>query len=133
MPAILKATRPKTVLFVEDDKGLQASLSTVASAQGWEVRGCLSAEKALGVAAEFKPTVIFLDVFFPDGDGRTILAALRADEELHDSQVVLMTGDWTSASRQASIDHQADDYLAKPFSLEEFVACLDERYRQANL
>ena len=133
MPGTLKFTRPKTVLLVEDDKGLQTSLYTVARSMGWDVRGCLSAEKALGVAAEFKPTVIFLDVFFPDGDGRAILAALRADEVLHDCQVVLMTGDWTSASRQASIDHEADDYLAKPFSLEEFVACLDERYRQANL
>ncbi len=133
MPGIEKAIRPKTVLLIEDDKGLQASLSTVAHTLGWDVRGCLSAEKALEAAAKFNPTVIFLDVFFPDGDGRAILAGLRAHEVLHDCQVVLMTGDWTGASRQAAVDHEADDYLAKPFSLEEFVTCLNERYRQANL
>jgi DNA-binding response OmpR family regulator len=58
---------------------------------------------------------------------------MRSDEALRDCQFVMMTGDWVGASRQTSVEYEADDYLAKPFNVEEFTACLDERYRQANL
>jgi len=130
---LLMNSRPKTLLLVEDDDGLSTTLVAVAEALGYEVRTCDSAKDAIEMAAAFKPTLVFSDVHLQKGDGRTVLTALRADEVLRDCQVVLMTGDWVGASRQESIDAQADDYLAKPFSVEEFIACLNERYRQANL
>lgn len=125
--------RPKTLLLIEDDAGLMATLLAVAEALGFEVRSCESAKEAVELAAAFKPTVVFCDVHLPKGDGRAVLAILRSTTELRDCQFVMMTGDWVGASRQGSVEAQADDYLAKPFSVEEFAACLTERYRQANL
>lgn len=129
----MKPQLPKTLLLIEDDPGLSFSLAEVALSLGCEVRTAASAKEALSLAAVFKPTLVFCDVHLAEGDGRKVLADLRADETLRDCQFVMMTGDWVGASRQASIDIEADDYLAKPFTLEEFAKCVNERYRQANL
>ena len=125
--------RPKTMLIIEDDVGMQSTLVTTAETLGYEARVCDSAEVGLAQALGFKPTMIFCDVHLGKGDGRKVLAELRKHETLRDCQFVLMTGDWVGAPRQQSIEFEADDYLAKPFTLEEFVACVHERYRQANL
>lgn len=77
--------------------------------------------------------MVFCDVHLSRGDGRRVLARMREDSVLADCQFVMMTGDWVGASQAASTELKADAYLAKPFSLDEFMACLEERYRQANL
>ena len=129
----MNSPRAKTLLLIEDDAILLSTLSSVAESLGYQVKGCESEKEAINLAGAFNPTLVFCDVHLPKGDGRKVLAAMREDEALNDCQVVLMTGDWVGASRQASVDFKADDYLAKPFTLEEFTACVHERYRQANL
>ncbi len=128
----MKLPAPKTILIVEDDVGLRESLMELAGASGYEVRGCDSAKEGYELAVNFKPTLIFCDVHLTQGDGRQVLARLREHEAMSDCQFVLMTGDLVGASQRTSIEFQADDYLAKPFSLPEFLACMDARYRQAN-
>lgn len=131
MPA--KTPPPRTVLIIEDDAILRESLVETAEATGWQARSADTAEGALALAASFKPTVVVSDVHLARGDGRRVLAVLREDPALGDCQFVMMTGDWVGASQQSSVELAADAYLAKPFTLEEFLGCLDQRYRQANL
>jgi DNA-binding response OmpR family regulator len=129
----MKPPAPKTILIVEGDVSLRESLMELSAASGYEVRGCDSAQEAYELAVSFKPTLIFCDVHLTHGDGRQVLAQLREHEAMRDCQFVLVTGDLVGASKLASIEFEADDYLAKPFSLPEFLACMDARYRQANL
>lgn len=129
----MKAAVPKTMLIVEDDIALLKSLMEVAEAQGYEVRGCDSAKQGLELAVTFRPTLIFCDVHLTQGDGRRVLVKLREDEVMRDCQFVLMTGDWVGASKRTSVEFEADGYLAKPFSMDEFVACAEACYRQASL
>jgi len=129
----MKPPLPKTVLVIEDDAGLQGMLTEALEEFGYEVRCCGDAEEGLRLAAAFKPTLVFCDVHLDQGDGRKVLTSLREQETLPDCQFVLMTGDWVGASRQASVALEADGYLAKPFSVAEFVACVEEHFRQANL
>ncbi len=129
----MKPPLPKTVLIVEDDAVFQSSLAEMAQSVGFEVQCCDTAESGLQAAAAFRPTIIFCDVHLAKGDGRKLLARVREDEALRDCQFVLMTGDWVGAPQRTSIALEADAYLAKPFTLDEFIACLEERYRQANL
>ena len=125
--------RAKTLLLIEDDASLLLTMSAVAESMGYEVKSAENAKEGLELAGAFKPTLVFCDVHLAKGDGRKVLVALRADEALRDCQFVMMTGDWVGASQQASVDFGADDYLAKPFTVEEFSAAINERYRQANL
>ena len=129
----MKSPLPKTALIMEDDPGLRITLATVLEETGYEVRACADAEEGLELAAAFKPTLVFCDVHLDKGDGRLVLTRLRADEALRDCQFVLMTGDWVGASQRASVNIGADAYLAKPFTVAEFVACIEARYQQANL
>ncbi len=129
----MKTPAPKTVLIVEDDAALRQSLVETAEKSAFDVRSCDTAEEALALAASFRPTVIICDVHLAHGDGRRVLTKLREDEAMRDCQFVLMTGDWVGAPQSVSIALEADAYLAKPFSLAEFVACLEARYAQANL
>ena len=129
----MKSSLPKTVLIMEDDVGLRSTLTSVVEEHGFEVRACADAEEGLALASTFKPTLVFCDVHLDQGDGRVVLTRLRADAALRDCQFVLMTGDWVGASQRASVDIGADGYLAKPFSIGEFVACVDARFEQANL
>lgn len=129
----MKVSVPKTMLIVEDDAALRKSLMEVAKIHGYEVQGCDTAKQGFEMAVTLKPALIFCDVHLAQGDGRGVLAKLREDEVMRDCQFVLMTGDWVGASKRTSIEFEADGYLAKPFSMTEFVACADACYRQASL
>jgi CheY-like chemotaxis protein len=129
----MKPPVPKTLLIIEDDAALRQSLKETAEGIGYDVRDCDTAEQALALAASFRPALVFSDVHLAHGDGRRVLMQLREDPAMHDCQFVLMTGDWVGAPQSVSIALEADAYLAKPFTLEEFVSCLEARYQQANL
>lgn len=129
----MKSPVPKTLLIVEDDLAFRQTLTEAAEKIGYDVLGCDTAEEALAFAVTFKPTLVFCDVHLAHGDGRRVLMKLREDPAMRDCQFVLMTGDWVGAPQSVSIALAADGYLAKPFSMEEFVATLEARYAQANL
>lgn len=129
----MKTPLPKTVLIIEDDAAFQSALAEMAQSLGFETRVADTADAGLEAAGAFRPTVIFCDVHLAKGDGRRLLARVREDDVLRDCQFVLMTGDWVGAPQSTSIALEADAYLAKPFTIAEFTACLEERYRQANL
>lgn len=129
----MKPPRSKTVLVIEDDPGLQSTLILVLEEAGYSVRACASAQDGLALATAFHPTLIICDVHLAEGDGRKLLESIRQDATLADCQFVMMTGDWVGASQQTSVKLEADSYLAKPFTVEEFNRCVEEQFRQANL
>lgn len=129
----MKTPLPKTLLLIEDDETFVRSLAESAEGAGWQVKICDTADGAIALALAFHPTVIFCDVHLARGDGRRVLMKLREDQAVGDCQFVLMTGDWVGASQRTSVELAADAYLPKPFTLEEFLACLEARYAQANL
>lgn len=129
----MKAPLPKTMVIIEDELGLLVTLADAAARLGYEAHTSASAEEGLAFIKNFKPTLVFCDVHLSRGDGRSVLKRLREDPATCDCQFVQMTGDWVGASKRASTEMAADAYLAKPFTLAEFAACVNERYRQANL
>lgn len=129
----MKPPRPRTLVLIEDDAGLRQSLVMAAQFQGYQVWSSDTAEGGLELALAHQPTIVVCDVHLAKGDGRNVLKKLRADAAMSDCQFVMMTGDWVGASKQVSIEISADAYLPKPFSIAEFFACMDERFRQANI
>jgi len=122
-----------TVLIIEDDEIFRSTLVTTLHAMGYPVQSCTTAQEGLALARKFQPSVVVSDVHLANGDGRMVLRKLREQDATHDIQFVLMTGDWVGASKQSSVELEADDYLAKPFSIPEFIACVEERLRVASL
>ena len=121
------------VLIIEDDEICSSMLAVTLQALGYKVQSGTTAREGLALAREFHPTVIISDVHLANGDGRMVLRELRENEATRYCQFIMMTGDWVGASKKSSIELEADSYLAKPFSIPEFIASVEERFRAADV
>lgn len=113
---------PVRVLVVDDEAPLAELLSMALRYEGWEVRSAGDGAGALRTAREFRPDAVILDVMLPDMDGLAVLSRLR--RELSEVPVLFLTARDSVEDRIAGLTAGGDDYVTKPFSLEEVVARL---------
>ncbi|MDF6019908.1 response regulator transcription factor [Streptomyces sp. JH34] len=113
---------PVRVLVVDDEAPLAELLSMALRYEGWEVRSAGDGAGAVRTARDFRPDAVILDVMLPDMDGLAVLGRLR--RELSDVPVLFLTARDAVEDRIAGLTAGGDDYVTKPFSLEEVVARL---------
>jgi two-component system, OmpR family, response regulator len=113
---------PLRALVVDDEPMLADLLSMALRYDGWEVRAAATGIAAVRAAREFAPDVVLLDVMLPDIDGLEVLHRLRGTDP--DVPVLFLTARDAVEDRIAGITAGGDDYVTKPFSLEEVVARL---------
>ncbi|MDQ1009774.1 two-component system OmpR family response regulator [Streptomyces sp. V4I23] len=113
---------PVRVLVVDDEAPLGELLSMALRYEGWEVRSAGDGAGALRSAREFRPDAVVLDVMLPDTGGLAVLGPLR--REVPDVPVLFLTAKDAVEDRIAGLTAGGDDYVTKPFSLEEVVARL---------
>ncbi|MER5885925.1 response regulator transcription factor [Streptomyces sp. NPDC001941] len=122
-PALLRPDgAPVRVLVVDDEAPLSELLSMALRYEGWEVLSAGDGAGAVRAAREFKPDAVVLDVMLPDMDGLSVLGRLRRDRP--DVPVLFLTARDAVEDRIAGLTAGGDDYVTKPFSLEEVVARL---------
>jgi two-component system OmpR family response regulator len=113
---------PIRALVVDDEPALAELLATVLRYEGWSVEQALTGQAAVKAVRELDPDVIALDIMLPDIDGLEVLRRVR---ETHPRVPVLfLTAKDSVAERIAGLTAGGDDYVTKPFSLEEVVARL---------
>ncbi|MEI2268641.1 MULTISPECIES: response regulator transcription factor [unclassified Microbacterium] len=120
---------PLRVLVVDDEQMLTDLLSMALRMEGWEVRTAGSGFDALNAAREFAPDAMVLDIMMPDLDGMSVLQRLRQAGD--DVPVLFLTAKDSVSDRVAGLTAGGDDYVTKPFSLEEVVARLRGLMRRA--
>jgi len=108
------------ILVVDDEKSISDLISTSLRFVGFDVRTAASGSEALTVAEEFKPQAVVLDVMLPDIDGFEVCRQLRS--EGLNVGVLFLTAKDGMADKVAGLTIGGDDYMTKPFSLEELVA-----------
>ncbi len=111
---------PPRVLVVDDEATLSELLAMALRYEGWEVRTAGDGLGAVRTAREFQPDAVVLDWMLPDIDGIEVLTRLRA-VDTH-VPVLFLTARDAVEDRVAGITAGGDDYVTKPFSLEEVVA-----------
>ena len=116
------AGRPVRVLVVDDEPSLAEVLGSVLRYEGWEVRTAGDGATAVRIGREFAPDAVVLDVMLPDFDGLEVLRRLRAEQPA--VCVLFLTARDAVEDRIAGITAGGDDYVTKPFSLEEVLARL---------
>ena len=119
------------VLVVDDENTLSELLSMTLRYEGWEVQTAANGLDAVRAARTFKPDAIILDIMLPDIDGLEVLRRLRADAT--DVPVLYLTAKDAVEDRVAGLTAGGDDYVTKPFSLEEVVARLRGLIRRSTL
>jgi two-component system, OmpR family, response regulator len=113
---------PVRVLVVDDEAALSELLSMALRYEGWEVRSAGDGAGAVRSARDFRPDAVVLDVMLPDMDGLAVLGRVR--RELPEVPVLFLTARDAVEDRIAGLTAGGDDYVTKPFSLEEVVARL---------
>ena len=122
---------PIRAVVVDDEESLTDLLGMALRYEGWDIRTAADGQRALRVIREFKPDVVILDVMLPDIDGLTVLTRLRAAGD--QVPVLFLTAKDAVADRVAGLTVGGDDYVTKPFSLEELVARLRALLRRSAL
>jgi two-component system OmpR family response regulator len=119
------------VLVVDDEPSLSELLGRVLRYEGWDTETAGTGASAISKARTFRPDAVVLDVMLPDIDGIQVLAALRAENPA--VCVLFLTARDSVEDRIAGITAGGDDYVTKPFSLEEVIARLRGVLRRAGM
>ena len=117
------------ILVVEDDDRLRALLAATLAEAGWEVDEAADGRSGYGAALGGGYDVVLLDVMLPGMDGVTLCRKLRATGV--EVPVLMLTARGQVASRIEGLDAGADDYLPKPFDVDELLARLRALTRRA--
>jgi len=118
------------VLVVDDERALRELLEYGLEQAGFAVRSVTEGSAAFPVLKDWEPDLIVLDVMLPGQDGLALLPEIR---RLTTAPVVMLTARTETAEKVASLSAGADDYVAKPFHLEELVARLRTLLRRPRI
>ncbi len=132
LPRITRADgSPIRVLLVDDELALTDLVKMALSYEGWVVEVAQNGRTGVSMLNHVDPDVVILDIMLPDIDGMEILQRLR--EARNHTPTLFLTARDSVADRVTGLTAGADDYMTKPFSLEELVARIRVLLRRANL
>lgn len=116
-----ETTDPATILVVEDDPSLRAALQATLRAAGYRPIGAKDAAEGKRWLAHYQPDLVLLDLGLPDQDGLAVIAAVRA---IGPTPVVVLSARDGERAKVEALDLGADDYVTKPFGVDELLARL---------
>ena len=121
---------PQRVMVADDDRAIRESLARALERVGYEVVGVSDGVESLTTVRREAFDALVLDVMMPGVDGLAVCRVLRADGDR--TPVLMLTARQETADRVAGLDAGADDYLAKPFELDELLARLRALLRRSS-
>ena len=119
----------RRVLLVDDDAPLLRALTINLRSRGWAVTTASDGRSALERAADSRPDVIVLDLGLPDIDGQEVITRLRVWST---TPIVVLTARHSRQQTVAALDAGADDYVTKPFSVDELLARIRAAARRSS-
>jgi two-component system, OmpR family, response regulator len=119
------------ILVVDDEPNIAELLAMALRLEGWDISIALSGSKALAAARKDRPDAVVLDMMLPDFDGLEVMRKLRSTTP--DIPVLFLTAKDSVEDRVAGLTAGGDDYVTKPFSLEEVVARLRALLRRSGV
>ncbi len=118
--------------ILEDDENIRELICYALSSQNFDAVGH---ERAGGFIDKIKtdmPDLVILDIMLPDEDGISVLKKIRADIELEDIPVIMLTAKGSEFDKVKGLDSGADDYMSKPFSVLELISRINAHLRRRN-
>jgi len=116
----LKSTEPgPSLLIVDDDEDIAEMLTAYFNGQGYSIQVAYLGEDALKACRTNHPDLIILDIRLPDIDGFEVARQLRANQRTQDIPIIFLTDQRERASRLQGLELGADDYITKPYDIQE--------------
>jgi two-component system, OmpR family, KDP operon response regulator KdpE len=125
----MTTSNPASLLLIEDEAPIRKFIRAALTHQGYHLTEAETAAQGIRLAAQQPPEVIILDLGLPDQDGQSVLTQLR---EWYRGPIIILSARGNEADKVTALDHGADDYLTKPFGIEELQARLRVALRHAN-
>lgn len=110
------------ILIIDDDRTLCALLEASVRAEQLEADSCQTAQQGLALLQANRYQLVVLDVMLPGMDGIEIVRRLRADADTAKLPIIMLTARQTEMDKVTGLDAGADDYITKPFAIEELLA-----------
>lgn len=121
-------SQPATILVIDDEPQIRKFLRISLVSQGYSVLEAATGVEGLSLAALNKPDVLVLDLGLPDMDGQQVLCEFR---EWSNAPVLVLSVRASEAQKVQALDAGANDYVTKPFGIQEFLARIRALLRQA--
>ena len=121
---------PLRVLVVDDEVNLTELLSMALRYEGWDVTTAHTGAEAVSEASRVRPDAVVLDMMLPDFDGLEVMRRIRQEQDV---PVLFLTARDSVEDRIAGLTAGGDDYVTKPFSLEEVVARVRAHLRRSGV
>ncbi|HKJ27838.1 MAG TPA: response regulator [Anaerolineales bacterium] len=123
----MNVNEPIQIVCVEDEPEMIDLIRLILGRKGFEVVGANGGKAAYGIIQEVKPDLILLDLMMPDMDGWEVYQQLKADTELGDIPVIVVTAKAQSIDKVLGLHiAKVDDYISKPFSPQELMDSVDQ-------
>lgn len=110
------------IYIVEDDVDIRELESYALKNSGYEVMAFGESSEFYNACGQNKPDLVLLDIMLPNEDGLSILKKIRADEEMQNVPVMMVTAKTSEIDKVKGLDMGADDYISKPFGVMELVS-----------
>ena len=121
----------KRILVVDDETDVTELLDYKFRQAGYAVRALNDPLRAIGLARDFRPDLILLDVMMPELTGVQLLRMVRGDALLQDTPVIFLTAKGETADKVRGLETGADDYVTKPFDVRELMLRAQALLRRA--
>ena len=119
------------ILFVEDEPSLQKAISELLTQEGFEIFSAIDGEEGLKMAKKEKPNLILLDLILPKKDGFEVLKELKADSELKDIPVIVLTNLEGMGNVEKALELGATTYLVKAnYELEDVLKTVKQHLKK---
>jgi CheY-like chemotaxis protein len=115
------------ILVIEDEGPIRNNLERLLRAEGYAVVTAENGVLGVRAAARERPDLVLCDVLMPEMDGYGVLAALRQSVETARIPFIFLTASADRADRRLALEHGADEYITKPFKLQDVLAAIKRR------
>ncbi|MFK7758431.1 MAG: response regulator [Phycisphaerales bacterium] len=116
----------KTILIADDDTGLLKALACRLESEGYEVFQAQDGYQALALARKEHPDLLILDINMPAGSGVTVLARVKAIDEIAETPVIIITGQNIQSLPRSIREQESTTLLRKPFDTGTLIATVHE-------
>jgi DNA-binding response OmpR family regulator len=114
---------PIKVVCIEDEPEMIELIKLILGRRNFEIIGAVGGREGLGTVRKVKPDLVLLDLMMPDMDGWEVYQQIKADEELSDIRVIVVTAKAQSIDKVLGLHiAKVDDYVTKPFGPQELLA-----------
>lgn len=121
------ATPPIRVVCIEDEPEMIDLVRLILGRKGFEVTGAPGGQEGLRVIAQLKPNLVLLDLMMPDIDGWEVYQRMKADPEIRNIPVIVVTAKSQSIDRMLGLQiAKVDDYVTKPFGPAELLRSVEK-------